>query len=233
MKQINLYQAEFRQPRVLLPARKLLLSAAVFVAGLLLLYGLGEWQLRQLRHQVAQVVNRAEEVTRQVQASAPGVRQTDPAIAQQAQTLEARAHALQLAQEAIASGGIGSESGYSAQFHALARAVGNPSRSGAWLTGVTLSDNGRSLDLRGRALNGGSAARLIANLRREPLFVGLSFAELVMGPPQLNADQDATRPFGQAAKQPDVSPDAPRSLAFSLNARAAESATPTKPGAVP
>ena len=224
MKQINLYQSEFRPPKVILPARALVFSGVVFLAGLLALYAWESWQLRQLKQQVAQVVQRTDTVTRQVQANAPGARQADPKLAVEAQTLEARVRALQLAQDAIASGALGSETGYSAQFRALARAVGNQTSPGAWLTGVTISDSGHAMDLQGRALTGADSARLIANLRREPLFVGLSFAGLDVHAPK---SDDATEEIAPArVAVPAKQRAAPRFLEFSLNARLSEVAAP-------
>ena len=214
MKQINLYQAELRPPKVILPARALALSGVVFLLGLCALYAWDGWQLRQLRGQVEQVVQRAEAVTRQVQATALGARQADPAVATEAQTLEARVRALQLAQEAIASGELGAETGYAAQFRALART----GTAGAWLTGVTISDSGRAMDLQGRALTGADSARLIANLRREPLFVGLSFAGLEVGAPE--PGPGLTQPEDTASTKA----QAPRFLVFSLSARQVEAA---------
>jgi hypothetical protein len=206
MKQINLYQSEFRPPKILLPARAMAISGAVFLAGLLALYAWDNWQLRLLKSQVGQVVQRAESVTRQVAANAPGARQADPNVALEAQTMEARMHALQQAQDAIANGELGSEHGYAAQFRALARTTS----PGAWLTGVTLSDSGHAMDLRGRALTGADAAALIANLRREALFAGLSFAGLDVHPPKPEGAAEASSP--------------PRFLEFALIARLAEPA---------
>jgi len=232
MKQINLYQAEFRPPRVVLPARAIALSGVVFVAGLLALYTWGNWQLSQLQGQVGQVVQRAEAVTNQVQASAPETRQPDPKVAAEVQTLEARVQAMQQAQDAIASGVLGSEAGYSAQFHSLARAVGNTASPGAWLTGLTISDSGRAIDLHGRTLAGADAARLIANLRREPLFVDLSFAGLEVHPPKQEDATDAlVSPLSAGHAGRNATPrKPPRFLEFSLNARWPEPATPGKPG---
>lgn len=219
MKQINLYQAEFRPPNVLLPARKMALSGGVFIAGLLALYFWNGWQLRQLQQQVGHVAQRAEAVTRQVQASAPGVSPVSPDLLRQTETLEAQVRALQQAQDAIASGAVGSESGYAAQFQALARAVGSRASPGAWLTGVTLFDDGRAMDLRGRTLGGAETARLISNLRREPLFVGMSFATLQVSPPQPKA--------GEATPVQAVVPALPpRYLEFALNARLQEQPVP-------
>jgi hypothetical protein len=209
MKQINLYQAAFRPPSILLPARKLAISGGVFVLGLLALYAWNDWQLRQLHQQVAQIEQRADAVMRQVLASAPAPQQSDASIAIQAQSLEARVRALQLAQDAISSGAVGSATGYAAQFRSLARTT----HAGAWLTGVTVSDNGRALDLQGRALSGAAAAGLISNLRREPVFGGLSFAGLQISQPEQKA--------GTLGK-PDITPAPASFLVFSLAARLAD-----------
>ena len=211
MKQINLYQAAFRPPSIALPARSIALSGAVLLAGLLALYVWDDWQLRQLREQATKLSRHADALTRQVETSAPGVRQADPALAVEASTLEARLRALQSAQEAISAGKVGSEVGYSAQFRALARTA----VTGAWLTDIALFDNGRAMELRGRALSGADAARLIGNLRREPLFVGLSFAGLQIGPAEAESTSGAG---GEAAQPADY-------LEFSLLARPLE-ATP-------
>jgi hypothetical protein len=227
MKQLNLYQSEFRPPKVLLPARALVFSGMVFMVGLLVLYVWGNWQLSSLKQQVAQVVQRADALTHQVKANAPGAHQADPTSVAEAQTLEARVRALQLAQDAIASGALGSETGYSAQFSALARALGNSARPGAWLTHVKISESGHAMDLQGRALTGADSARLIANLRREPLFVGLSFAGLDVHAPKMEgATEEAAsaQPVATAGRSPEVRTP-PRFLEFSLNARLSESAT--------
>jgi hypothetical protein len=94
--------------------------------------------------------NSADAVTRQVETSAPGAATGRIRRLARGATLEARCALLQLAQEAIAGGEVGSETGYSAQFpRAVPRAA--TASPGAWLTGVVLFDNGRAMDLRGRA----------------------------------------------------------------------------------
>jgi hypothetical protein len=211
IKQINLYQAEFRPPRVLLPARSLALSGVVFLLGLLALYGWQNWELKQLQVQVSQVEQRANAITRQIEASAVGAQASDAGLVTEAQSLEARVRALKLAQDAVASGELGSETGYSAYFLALSRTVRT---KGAWLTGVTVAESGRALSLQGRALSGADAARLVADLRRDPVFVGLSFSGLTVAPPETNPKR-GDEPAEQAA-------ETPRFLIFTLDARQTE-----------
>ena len=216
IKQINLYQAEFRPPRVVLPARSLALSGVVFLLGLLALYGWQSWELKQLQVQVSQVEQRANAVTRQIEASAVGAQASDAGLVSEAQSLEARVRALKLAQDAVASGELGSETGYSAHFLALSRTVRT---KGAWLTGITVAESGRALSLQGRALSGADAARLVADLRRDPVFVGLSFSGLTVAPPETNPKR-GDEPAKLAA-------ETPRSLIFTLNARQTDQGSTT------
>lgn len=211
-KQINLYQAEFRPAPVVLPAQSLLLGVAAFTLGLLALSAWDGWRLARLRAETDQVVARAEAVARQVEQAGVSVARTDPAIIAEAETLEARTRALQAAQAAVASGALGGETGFSAQFRALARTT----VPGAWLTGVEIADRGREMNLHGRAVDGESPARLIASLRREPLFVGLSFAALDVHPPQAAAGEPVPAQDKDKAAAP-----APF-LEFSLTARLPE-----------
>jgi len=213
MKQINLYQAAFHPPRIILPARKLLAGGALFLCGLLGLYVWDAWRLAQLRRDVSQLTQRAAHLEARVKASGV-VQQADPRVLAEAENVEARMRNLQLAQAALASGALGLETGYSTQFRALARAR----IPGAWLTRVEIGELGHEMNLRGRALSGEDSARLIASLRREPLFVGLSFAGLTLAPPE---DKSKPVPNGAEGKvegaQAGGTPP-PRFLEFALSA---------------
>lgn len=224
MKHLNLYQAAFRPPRIILPARKLLLGGVLFLCGLLTVYAWDAWRLAQLRRDVNQVSERAAHLEAQVGADNEA-NPADPKMQAEAEGLEARLRNLHLAQVALAGGALGSTTGYSAQFRALARAR----VAGAWLTRVEITERGQAMNLRGRALTGEDSARLIASLRREPLFVGLSFASLTLDPPN-----DKTGGF-EASPAAGAPPPAPRFLEFTLSARAPDApatapAPPPTPG---
>ncbi|MDD5390588.1 MAG: PilN domain-containing protein [Gallionellaceae bacterium] len=209
MKHINLYQAAFHPPKTPLPARKLLAGGVVFLCGLLAVYAWDALRLAQLRQEVGQLTQRASHLETQVNAGNV-VRRADPKVLAETESVEARLRNLQLAQEALASGALGSTTGYSAQFSALARAR----VPGAWLTRVEIAASGHELNLRGRALTGEDSARLIASLRREPLFVGLSFAGLTLEPPE------------DKSKDAETTAAVPRFLEFALSAQL----NPARPG---
>ena len=216
MKHINLYQAAFHPPRVIMPARHLLASGALFLCGLLALYAWDAWRLSNLRREVSQLTEQAAKLDARVKAGGV-VRRADPRVLAAAESVETRLRNLQLAQAALASGALGSESGYSAQFRALARAH----TPGAWLTHVEIGERGHEMNLRGRALSGEDSALLIASLRREPLFVGLSFAGLTLTPPEDKSKPVPSRVEGEAqAAQTTGSapPPPPRFLEFALSA---------------
>lgn len=215
MKQINLYQAAFHPPQIIMPARRLLAGGLVFLAGLLALYAWDAWRLAQLRLEVAQLATQADKLEARVKAGAT-TRQADPRLLAEAEAMETRLRNLELARTALAAGALGSTSGYSAHFRALSRARVD----GAWLTHVEVDERGQAMSLRGRALTGEDGARLIASLHREPLFVGLSFSGLSLDPPQ------ETEREGDAAL-----PATPRFLEFALSARRPE-ATATTPATV-
>jgi MSHA biogenesis protein MshI len=216
MKQINLYQAEFRPTKVVMPARLLLSSVALFLLILFALYGWGHWQLKNLQVEVVQAEQNANAATSQLAASLGKMHKIDPNLATETQSLEARVRTLQLAQDAISKGELGSDTGYSVYFRALANIV----HSGAWLTKVTISDRGRAMDLQGRVLTGADSARLIANLRNAPLFVGLSFSGLVVGSPNSAVSTPAASTL--AARASDLAQADARFLTFSLKARLPE-----------
>jgi hypothetical protein len=206
MKYINLYQAAFHPPRVILPARRLLAGGALFLIALVAIYAWGAWRLASLRREVSQLTVRADRLDARVKAGNV-VRQADPRVEAEATQVESRLHNLQLAQEAVANGALGSPTGYAAQFRALARVRA----AGAWLTRIEIDAGGHEMNLYGRALSGEASAHLIAGLRREPLFIGLSFASLAVTPAREKAAE------GDAAKTHAATP--PRFLEFALSAR--------------
>lgn len=222
MKQINLYQAAFHPPRIIMPARRLLAGGVLFLCGLLALYAWDAWRLTQLRQEVGQLTARAAKLEARVNAANVALH-ADPAVLAEAETVEIRLRNLQLAQTALASGALGAERGYSERFRALSRARAD----GAWLTHIEISDRGQTMNLRGRTVGGENSARLIASLRGEPLFVGLTFSGLTLEPPQ-----DTTKAAAPATATDAGPPPPPRFLEFTLSAQAmAPSDTPptTKP----
>lgn len=212
-KQINLYQAEFRPPQILLPTQSLLLGVVVFTVGLLLLYVWDSWKLVQYRQETQRMEDQANRMA-QLLETAPPDHQVDPRVEAEAIALEGRVRALQLAQEAIASGALGNPAGYSAQFLGLSRTT----VPGVWLTRIEVTGQGREINLAGRTLQGEGPARLIAALASQPQFVGLSYAAMDVHPPTEGKPGQADG-NDEPAKRLDF-------LEFSMSARLPESKGP-------
>ena len=231
-KQINLYQAEFRPAQVALPTASLLLGVAVFAVGLLLVHALDSWRFGQYRAEVDALSKQADQLEQRLSSASQTIRQADPQVVTEATQLENRIRALEQAQTAINSGAMGSMTGYAAQFSALTHATA----AGAWLTQIDISNRGHDMTLTGGAVQGDAPANLIAALRRQPLFTGLTYASLQVIPAKA-ADESET-PGAQAAAGSGTdsrSPKMPDHLQFTLAAQLPEgkpsSAQPAAPGA--
>lgn len=230
-KQINLYQAEFRPVQVALPTASLLLGVTVFAAGLLLVHALDAWQFEKFRTEVDALSSQADQLEQRLAGASQNMRQADPQVVAEAAQLENRIRALEQAHTAINSGEIGSVTGYAAQFSALKLATA----PGAWLTHIDISNRGHDMSLTGGALQGDAPANLIAALRRQPLFTGLTYAGLQVSPfkegneagtSDAQAGSAASRPAlsGSAgATQPSGLPKSPEYLVFTLTAQLPES----------
>jgi Tfp pilus assembly protein PilN len=233
-KQINLYQAEFRPVQVALPTGSLLLGVVVFAVGLLLVHGLDAWQFEKFRTDVDALSRQADQLEQRLARASQSIRQADPHVVAEAAQLETRIRSLEQAHTAINSGAMGSAAGYAAQFSALKLATA----PGAWLTHVDISNRGHDMSLTGGALQGDAPANLIAALRRQPLFTGLTYAGLQVNPAKegneagtsdAQAGSAASRPALSGAAdatgstQPQRPPKSPEYLVFTLTAQLPES----------
>lgn len=222
MRYINLYHAEFRPPRVVLPFALMARATLLFLLALIVLYLYQVWDAdRQksvndrLEARVVQLEKRLETDARR---GAPLA--ADPLLAEQVQALERRIQALARVEEVVASGALGTPFGYSSQFRSLAQAI----VPGAWLTGIVLEGKGNTLSLTGRALASEDAARYVNRLRQAPQFAGFSFAAMELRAPEpVQAAKDA-----QAGKEAGA-PPADHALEFHLMSQLPKA----QPGATP
>jgi hypothetical protein len=81
----------------------------------------------------------------------------------------------------VNKGDLGNTQGFAEFFRAFSRS----STQGIWLTGFSLLDGGRSLEIRGRALQPTMVPTYLAELRRESVFKGKSFGSLELSIPQI------------------------------------------------
>lgn len=110
------------------------------------------------------------------------------------------------AMAALEQGGVGSSAGFASYLRAFARHTSD----GLWLTGFTIGEGGRDMEIRGRMLQPALLPDYIRRLNSEAAFRGRSFAALDMR----RGEADKGRP--QAGT--------PRPLEFVLTSNAAASA---------
>lgn len=173
--QINLYDDALRPRRVPFGAAHALMAAGGTVAATALLAGvLG--QLAQGSQQRAQAATAATApLQQQVLASAQAASAASP---DQVRSEIERLRRFEAAQQRVGGlldgGALGSRQGPSETFVALARQA-HPS---LWITAVSVSEDGRHVDLDGRMTDPGVLPDYLRRLQREPLFQQRTFAQL-------------------------------------------------------
>lgn len=176
--QINLLSPALRRPRDWLSLRTVF-AAVVGAAALLLLLGVWlAWQLdtshqgevaaqdaglQQAQAQVATLKTRLAERRLAMDSEMRRVREIEQAIARVQQALHQGEHA--------------DDEPYSAYFEALS----NQAHGSLWITGFSVSADGRQLELRGQALDAAVLPDYLGRLNAEPLFQGRRFDHLTLG----------------------------------------------------
>jgi hypothetical protein len=149
--------------------------AAIAVAAAAVLAGAAMNQAAQNQAALAQ---QAEHSLAALQARAPATTATAAAQAERSRAelaaLQAQDAGQQQVRRAIESGAAGRSQGHSGYLLALAR----HSRSGLWITGLQLGDDGSALDLQGRMTDARELPQYLALLNEEPLFRGRTFSQL-------------------------------------------------------
>lgn len=187
--QLNLLSPAFVRPRDWLTLRTVIGAVIGVAALLLLLGGWLAWQvdpahqgeaagqdagLQQALAQVTDLKARLAERRRNMETEMRRVREVEQAIVR--------------VQQALNQGEEGDAAPYSAYFEALA----NQAHASLWITGFSVSANGRQLELRGQALDAAMLPDYLGRLNAEPLFKGRRFDHLILGSaPAEGADSTA------------------------------------------
>ena len=104
------------------------------------------------------------------------------------QTRRATMHLLEL-------GELGNMQGFSRMFLAFSRQY----RPGLWLTGLTVTQGGSEIEIRGRALDAGQLPAYMTRLADEPAFRGRRFAALDLRDSKLDETETGEVPGGAAS----------------------------------
>jgi hypothetical protein len=171
--QVNLYQPIFRKQEKKFSARAMLQAIAAVFAGVVLLYGWTQWQVRGLKdelrraeQQQATVAKRLNDVTAQFSG-----RRTVQSVDEEIARLEKQLAARQRVREILSRGIFGNTQGFSEYFAAFAR---HP-MPGLWLTGFDIVGAAEQMTLQGRTTNPEAVPRYVQRLAAEPKLTGIEF----------------------------------------------------------
>lgn len=176
--QVDLYQKTFRREEVLLPALMILRISVALLAGLLLIYGLGWWnvsvradRLESLRDRIAEEGRRVVELAETHPAA-----KRDAVLEAEVERLTGERDAKTRLLRALSSQSLGNTAGFTWQLTGLAR----QRVPGLWLREIRIRRGGRELALVGSTLEADLVPRFIQRLGREAAFAGSEFKSLLV-----------------------------------------------------
>jgi len=174
--QVNLYRGSFRPQRTGVG-----LDTALWVwAGTVLLLLLVSAMLVWIDRRQPAALDDAQRTTQaaQVQALKAELEQRRRTVDAELSRVRAVEQAIAKVQASLRGPAEGASApAYSAYFEALA----NQAHGALWITGFSVSPDGQSLELRGRALDASAVPDYLAHLNAEPVFRGRQFAQLSLG----------------------------------------------------
>lgn len=175
--QVNLYQPIFRKQKRKFSAMAMLQATVLMVAGVGLMYGYTQWQVRQMRAEVAQMdkqlgglTKKLDDITRQF-----GERLQSKELQARLTEVQIRIEGKQQLRELL-SGAEFNTQGFSDYFVAFAR----QHQAGVWLTGLDITGAAEQLTLKGRSVNPELVPRYLQRLSNEQLLKGIEFRTFQM-----------------------------------------------------
>ncbi|MBQ0958829.1 PilN domain-containing protein [Ideonella sp. 4Y11] len=184
--QINLYRGALRPQRVGVGLDRALW---IWAGTVLVLLSLSAWLAWMQRHQhQAQADTLRSSQAAQIQALKSELEQRRRGVDAELSRVRAIEQAMAKVQASLrGSADAASAPAYSAFFEALA----NQAHGALWITGFSVSPDGQSLELRGRALDASAVPDYLARLNAEPVFRGRQFAQLSVNTVGNEAGADA------------------------------------------
>lgn len=187
---INLFNTAFRKERHLLTFNALALCLALVLLALLGVFTYFDRQTDGVAEELrsAGAVLKAERGYLEKLNAEAAARKTSAPLAAETTALEAELKQARDAMDALKSGALGSQQGFSEYLRAFSR----QSVTGLWLTGLTIGGNGE-IEIRGRTVSADLVPGYIQRLNREKLLAGRSFARLEMSQPKAEPDKGRDR----------------------------------------
>lgn len=186
MQQINLYRPIFRKQEKKFSATAMAQAGAAIFAGVVVLYALMFWQVRDLRQEVAKADKQLQSTTKRLEEASskygPGKgKSAENEIAELEKQLAGRLRVRDL----LSRGLFSNTTGYSDFFVAFAR----QHVPGMWLTGFDITGAGEELRLQGCATNAAEVPRYVQRLAAEQVLNGKEFQVFVLSRPEKKEGQ--------------------------------------------
>lgn len=174
--QINLFNPAFQPQKKILTAGTMAIGLAVLVAGIAALASYGKMQTARLQQDADAGAKRLEQRQARLNTVNAEFAPRKKSAELDAEIAEAQAQlaALRHVSGVLERGELGDTNGYAGYFRALAR----QSAQGLWLTGVTITNAGKDIGIKGRTVDPAMVPGYLNRLTQEPLMQGKAFASL-------------------------------------------------------
>ncbi len=211
--QINLCNPMFRKQKKYFSALTMIEALGLILLGVILFYGYLNYQTRSLEMQDRQMTQLQDNAKHQLSELAARVGNHKPSqiLADRVAQLEQAAHTELSILDLLQHGELGNQSGFSPYFVALAQQTVND----LWLTGFDISGKADQVKLEGRALQPELVAKLIQQLKNEPVFAGIHYTRLDISRPELT-DQKTPKTGNNESADSTVSSSAAPYIEFTL-----------------
>lgn len=176
--QINLFQPIFRKERKLLSFRVLMQASGVVLTALMLMYGWGAWQVREMRADLAQLQGQLEQRNAQLASLGAQLAQSKPDSGPQQEL--ARLEQEMLARQKVVNALLQARENYRKGVSPYLESFARQTPAGLWLTGFTVQNGGAGLVIRGSALQPELVPSFVQKLAAETTLSGTRFGLLQM-----------------------------------------------------
>lgn len=198
--QINLYQEQFREKPVALPARQILLIVACLLAGMTVASASLAWSNHQAAGRHAELSSRIATMKQandlmQAKLAGQAVDATlEQGVTDAARQLQARQKIMQWMEK--------SQENLAVPFSALLEGLSRQHVEGLWLTYIGIENGGQDLQLQGSSLDPKLVPDFLGRLKNETAYTGREFRKVMM---RADEDNPGVLNFALTTDKPDKS----------------------------
>lgn len=191
--QINLFSEGKGRRKGEFTAPVMLLYLGLVIAGMLVYFGIAQYQTGQMNATLEKGKKRIDEdQKRLITISAEFSRKRGGlTLEQELKNISDEAAAQKEIIQALQGGSLGNSSGYSGFMQAFARQIVN----GMWLTGITIQGDAAEMKLQGATLNAELVPEFIMRLNREEVMRGKMLSAMNMRHPVDDSGKYADLPY--------------------------------------